>query len=287
MHFNRLSVLRLVRYLGTVAVLFALQKARAEDGLPSPKRMGEAYTWKMRILGLFDAGRARLAIAPPYRSDGTWQIHAVGEAEATGFIKEVTGLHGDYRLTLDGATLLPRRMELDETGLSSRKLVVKLDGRRFDLLLHRPGVERHFIGLLPSAPVEPVALLLLLRTPRLADGDRLDVIVMDGSNFYQGTIEVQSHEELSSSLGVRRAIRLFCRGEAINERGVKLGRPPRQATLWLSDDAYRLPLRVQAQTDYGTGQFELTSFEPARRPIPAPSQLSGIIEHPHNDGGAH
>lgn len=232
----------------------------------------------MRILGLFDAGRARLAIAPPYKNGTALQVHAIGEAEATGLIRALTGLHDDYRLTLDGGTLLPRKVEIAETGFREGTISMQLEGRRFAVVARRGTLERRLAGTLPSEPLEPVAVLLLLRAARLFTGDRLELIVMDGASIYQGSVEAMGREEIATAIGSRQAIRLLCRGERINAQGIKLGRPPRQATLWLSDDAVRIPLRIEAQTDYGTGEFELTSYEPARRPL-IPERLIGIIEH--------
>jgi hypothetical protein len=89
---------------------------------------------------------------------------------------------------------------------------------------------------------------------------------------------VVGREPLTTELGSYSAIRLLCRGERVDAQGRKLGRPVRQATLWLTDDPLRLPLRVEAQTDLGTGEFVLTSYEPARRPLLLPKQLQGITE---------
>lgn len=270
---------RFVPVLLAVSLIgLASARAAAQDVQGPRRRMGEAFTWNMRILGLFDAGRARLAIAPPSRNGSALQVNVVGEAEATGLVKALTGLHDDYRLILDANTLLPRKMEITESGLNTRTVVLQLDGRRFDILARRPGAERRLNGFLPSEPLEPVAVLLLLRAARLEAGDKLELILIDGTNFYQGTIDVQRREELKSAMGTQSAIRLLCQGQRVDDKGRKMGRPPRQATLWLSDDAYRLPLRIEAQTDYGTGEFELTSYEPARRPIPIPKRMIGVTE---------
>lgn len=243
------------------------------------QRLGEAFIWSVRFLGLFDAGRARLAISPPVRGpQGQLTVNVVGEVEATGLIRALLGLHADYRVLLDGTSLATRRMEIEESGYRTRTIQVTVDGRRIEQYARKPGKEIRLPGQLPSEPLEPVAVILLLRAARLAQGDRLELIAMDGTDLYQGVLEVLGREELKSSLGTQSAIKILCRGERINHLGQNLGKPPRQATLWVSDDTYRLPLRVEAQTAYGTGQFELTNYEPARRPIPIPAKPTGITE---------
>lgn len=235
-------------------------------------------TWSLRFLGVFEAGRARLAITPPQKTAAGWRVMAVGEAEALGLAKAFTGLHDDYRLVLDAATLAPKRIDIVETGYRSRTVTVQTDGNKLDILQREPQPERRINGVLPSAPLEPVAVLLQLRGARLKEGDHLELIILDGTALYQGTIDVEGREELTTAFGTHRAIKLACRGERIDINGRKTGRPPRTATLWLSDDPLRLPLLVTAQTDMGSGQFELTSHESGLRPVPIPKTFTGISE---------
>ena len=46
-------------------------------------------------------------------------------------------------------------------------------------------------------------------------------------------------------------------------------RAPRKFTLWMSDDAYRLPLRVEARTEYGPVEVELVAYERGESPAVA------------------
>ena len=259
---------------------------RGGGGLPEaaaqtargPGRQGEAFTFSLKFLGSFDAGRARMAVSPPVASPTGPVIHVVAEAEATGFAKALTGLHEDYRLILDANTLLPRRMHLVESGMRNRTATIDVTDRRIDIHVVQPPLEKRWAGVLPSQPLEPLAVLLLLRAARLQNGDKLELIVMDGTAFYQGTMEVTGRQELTTAIGNRPAIRILCRGERISENGVRLGRPPRTAMMWVSDDAARLPLRVEGETELGKAEFALTGYEPGRRPLLIPKKLLGIVE---------
>lgn len=248
-----------------------------------PGRQGEAFTFSLKFLGSFDAGRARMAVSPPVASPTGPVINVVAEAEATGFAKALTGLHEDYRLVLDATTLLPRRMHLVESGMRNRTATIDVTDRRIDIHVVQPPLEKRWAGVLPSQPLEPLAVLLLLRAARLQNGDKLELIVMDGTAFYQGTMEVTGRQELTTAIGNRPAIRILCRGERISENGVRLGRPPRTAMMWVSDDAARLPLRVEGETELGTAEFALTGYEPGRRPLLIPKKLLGIVERSASD----
>lgn len=243
-----------------------------------PARQGEAFTFSLRFLGSVDAGRARMAISPPIQHGTGSVINIVAEAEALGLAKAISGLHEQYRLVLDGATLLPRTIHLQESGWRMRTADITLDGKTVDLAIVRPQGEQRGRMTMPTEPLDPLAALLLLRAMRLHDGDKLDLIVLDGSAFYQGTMEVVGREELQTEAGLRKAIKIQCRGERIVNNGQKVGRPPRFGTVWVSDDAARLPLRIEGETELGKAEFVLTSFEPGRKPLPLPKKVIGINE---------
>lgn len=263
--------------LGAGALALATPGAQAEP-TARRSRQGEAFTWSLRFLGVFEAGRARLAVTPAQKTANGWQIAAVGEAEALGLAKAFTGLHDDYRLVLDASTLAPRRIEIVETGFRSRTVTIQADGKRIEMVQHKPEPERRLSGTLPSEPLEPVSVLLQLRGARLKDGDHLELIILDGTALYQGSIDVQGREELTTAFGTHQAIKLLCKGERVDQNGHKGGRPARTATMWLSDDARRLPLLVVAQTDLGSGQFELTGYDAGARALPTPKNFTGITQ---------
>lgn len=241
-------------------------------------RQGEAFTFEIMFSGVVEAGRARLAVAPPSAGPAGPQIHIVGEVEATGFAKAVTGLHDDYRLVLDATTWLPRSLTLVESGQSHRTVVVEITDRRVELSAKEQNGEKRWSGILPGPPVDPIAVLMLLRAARLADGDKLKLVVIEASVFYLGTVEVAGREVTTGDFGTKRAIKLLCTGQRIDENGQKLVRPLRSATIWVSDDATRLPLRIEGDTELGKAVFSLTSYEPGVRPLQRPKTLIGIVE---------
>jgi hypothetical protein len=211
--------------------------------------------------------------APPGRSFKWWR-----KPRPWGWRSFITGLHEDYRLVLDAATLLPRKMHLIESGQRSRTAIIDITDKRIDIFVKKPDAERRLSGTLPSQPLEPIAVLLLMRALRLQDGDKADLVVMDGTAFYQGTMEVLGREVTQSGLGPRAAIKILCSGVRITENGGKVNRPVRTGLVWVSDDAARLPLRVEGETELGKAEFVLTSFEPGRRPLAMPKKLQGITE---------
>jgi hypothetical protein len=249
-----------------------------------PERQGEAYTFALRFLGSVEAGRARLAISPPVPKSQSHIIRIAAEAEALGLAKALTGLHENYRLELDSATFLPRSIILEETGWRVRSANVVLDGKTASLTIKRPQGESQYKALMPSEPLEPLSVLLLLRALRLHDGDEIDLVLLDGSAFYQGTMQVVGREEVLLPFGAQKAIKLACKGERISIVGHKIGKPPRYGTVWVSDDKARIPLRIEGETELGKAEFVLTSVEKGRKPLPLPQKIIGLTQRPFVPG---
>ena len=247
-----------------------------------PARRGEAFTFAVKLLGSVDAGRARLALSPPQPSPSGAVVRVVGQSEALGVAKALTGWRQQYNLALDAATLLPKRIEQVDSGRTPREALFVVNGRSFDMTVKKPGGEWHAKGELKSELLDPMAVLLLLRTVKLNDGDRLSLVVTGGTAVYRSTLTVRGREQLTTFAGPRRAIHLLGRGERINERDEVIGKSPWLGDVWLSDDSARLPLRISAETILGIAEFTLTSYEAGTRPLALPRSPHGIVLEPRS-----
>lgn len=244
---------------------------------PAAPRQGEAFTFSLR-LGPIEGGRARLAITPPGERGRERLVTVLGQAEAVGLARVFTQLRDDYRIVIDADTLMPRRMEIVETGLRERTVRADFAGERTVIQLSsRARGESRLSGPRYGQARDPVAAFLVMRAAPLRDGDRLDLVVLDGAALYDGHVDVVGREGLTIDGRERAAIRIRCTGRRID--GKVLGKP-REATLWLSDDAARVPLRLVGETDLGEARVELTSHEAPRRPLPPPRRLPGVTERP-------
>lgn len=283
-HAARRKLARVVRGLGLGGALGLLAATGAlfveTSSLAAAPRKGEAFTFSVKLLGTVDAGRARLAVAPPQvqQPGAPPVVLAVGETEATGMAKALTSWHQDYKVTLDAATLLPRLVSLHETGKRQRDVNFVIEGRTVDMDVRRPDQAWRARAEMPYEPLEPVAVLLLMRAARLRDGDRLALVTAGGSALYSGSMQVAGREEVILPTGPKRAIKILCRGIRVNEKGVEVGRTPWLGTLWMSDDRARLPLRIAVDSEIGAIEFTLTSHEGVSPPLP--KTLRGLLENP-------
>ena len=93
-------------------------------------------------------------------------------------------------------------------------------------------------------------------------GERFTLLVNDGARTSEVSVEVQAREKIHSSLGTRAAYRVepTVFGGLLKRKGRML--------IWFSDDAERLPLRIQAMISVGTITANLKAVNPGTTSLP-------------------
>jgi hypothetical protein len=84
---------------------------------------------------------------------------------------------------------------------------------------------------------------------------------LGGLRVWRTDVRVEAREEIDGALGKRQALRIT--GVSRRMAGSRPDRrhKPRTFTLWLSEDAERIPLRIVANTEYGDIQVTASSYE--------------------------
>jgi hypothetical protein len=102
--------------------------------------------------------------------------------------------------------------------------------------------------------------MLYLRSQPLRDRSVYRVVVYPTTNAYLATVTVVGREKVSVRAGTYNAIKLDLQLKRINKHlALEPHRKFRRATIWVSDDAERLVLRIEAQVFVGTVFAELQS----------------------------
>ena len=104
--------------------------------------------------------------------------------------------------------------------------------------------------------------LLYLRTQPLVDGSQHRIVVYPSTSAYLCTITVVGRDRITVPTGAYNAIKLDLQLTKISKkRELKPHKKFRKATVWLSDDADRLVLRIDAKISIGTVFAELQAAE--------------------------
>jgi hypothetical protein len=254
-----------MRALVTLGVLWC-GLARAEPSGPMPGYVpGEAFTYKFSI-GVIDAGRARMSVGYPASIDGRRVLAVAGDAHSASWFAVIAKLDDQYKVILDAEKLFALKVASAETGIRTRAIQSELDGRMLDIAISAPLRNEKFHRRLPGPPRDPVGSLFALRAARLADGDVVELLALDGAALYRGSIAVAGREELTLASGKTvRAIRLDALAQRIDDGGHPARVPIRAFRIFLSDDDARIPWRISGETDLGEARLELTSYVPPRK----------------------
>ena len=104
--------------------------------------------------------------------------------------------------------------------------------------------------------------LLFLRTQPLHDGAVHRIVVYPSTSAYLATITARGKERITGPTGTYNAIKLDVQLTKIGKkRQLKPHKSFRSATVWLSDDADRLVLRIETEVFIGTVFAELESVQ--------------------------
>ena len=103
---------------------------------------------------------------------------------------------------------------------------------------------------------------LYVRSQNLEPGRSYQLMVYPGSNAYLATVDVLGRETIKVKAGSYPAIKLDLHLRKVNGEGkLEPHGKFKRATCWISDDANRLPLRINAQIFVGSVWVELNKVE--------------------------
>jgi uncharacterized protein DUF3108 len=228
-------------------------------------RAGEAFTFKFSV-GPVEGGRARMSIGKAVAQRGRRLVAVHGQAETTAFVKVLMRMDDDYKLVFDAGNLLPVSVSETERGVRERRIRSTMDGRTADVDFWAPDRQMKVRHNLPRHARDPLSGLFALRALPLPDKQKLEVDILDGNALWRVALAVHRGEHVVLDGGARSAIRVDGVARRIEDDGrPRAGMESRGITLWISDDADRVLLRLEADTDLGRCALELTSYVPPAR----------------------
>lgn len=126
---------------------------------------------------------------------------------------------------------------------------------------------RRIASEIPAQMLDIVSAIYYVRIRPFILGERFDVPVSDSGLVYTVPVRVAGRESFNTALGKKTAcIRLepeiFGPGRLIEQKG--------NMTLWLTDDARRIPVRAKVSTTFGTAEIKLKSYAKNAPAAPAP-----------------
>lgn len=230
---------------------------------PFPRLAPTALELRVSWQGAIDAGTIRVEFAPPdVAKPGTLIVRSSATSQGAAAVLFPYRTH--FWAELDPATFRPRlfhaleidaKESLDTTvRFSPTQVTIREIQKPFETGKTRQS-DRSF-GLAPVFDL--FSAMLYVRSQKLVAGDKLALVVHPFGTPYLLRVQVQDREVHNG----RNAIRLSLGLRKIDRETLEL-RPykklKRDATLWLSDDAERIPLEFRAAVFIGDVRATLTA----------------------------
>lgn len=228
--------------------------ARVEHSVPF--KVGETLTYDVSWSSYLTAGTAVASVKEKKSSDRSTAYYIVVEGRPTPLLSSFYNVFYKLDTLLDAYTLLPQRGSLyTEEGSRHKYKVTQFDRQAQEATFEsRSSTEVKQTVRTPPRAQDVLSALYVLRAMALKPGDRLTLPVCNDGENYRVQVAVEAPERVSTPLGEMTAWRL--RPTIVDSQGRQ---PGRNLAMWISDDARRLPLKMQAELPVGT--FNLTLRE--------------------------
>jgi Protein of unknown function (DUF3108) len=194
-----------------------------------------------------------------------------GSGRTIGFVRALWRLDVNHRAIANAATLHPIEMQQTES-YRKKKITTVLTFKSNGVSRARTEGEAAAAGTKTRQFDFPNlfdlhSAALYLRSQPLNDRSVYRVVVYPATNAYVATLTAVGRERISVHAGTYNAIKLDLQLKRVGKHlELQPHRKFRRATIWVSDDADRLLLRIEAQIFVGTIFAELQSvhFESPR-----------------------
>jgi hypothetical protein len=217
-----------------------------------PFAAGETLTYDVSWSAYVTAGTATLSVKEKKPSYGSDAYYITAEGRPTPLLSKLYDLYYKADTLLDVYSLLSQRGSVySREGNRDRLKVTLFDqaARNAHYEVHtRTIVKKDFA--IPARTQDALSAIYVLRSITLKQGDTFMMPVSDSGDSYKVQFHVGGVEPVKAGIGDTPAWKITPVVPAGHAAGA------RRLTLWVSDDARRLPVRLQAQL--AVGSFDLT-----------------------------
>ncbi len=228
---------------------------------------GESMTFEVKVGGLL-AGEAELAVGEPGVVDGHRALAVKSRIATAGAFALIKNVSDEATTVIATDTATPLSMVSDVTmdgvvyhaEVAFRGATIDVTSTRNDS--KNASHDRFAFGAIVAHDTH--SAMAAMRGWDPAPGTRKTLWVMGGKRIWKSELTFKGRDTIGTQLGNRVAVRIdgFA-WRAHGDLSIDDSKPPREFSVWLSDDADRVPLRVIAKTELGDLVIDLTEY---RRP---------------------
>jgi hypothetical protein len=238
-----------------------------------PFESGEKEVYNASWNGMFSVATAEIHTVPTV-VDGKKVYQVRVEAKTSRALDLIWRMRDTISSTFDAKALLPSRFTFAQRENSR---VIDTEAR-FDAASKQWAVNRQQVGKKPRVyyfdsnnTLDPITAVYLARSTDFKVGDKLYFKVFGGRYQYLLELFVEKKEPVSIQSGKTvEAYRIVPRVQNITKKGY--ASRFNEATIWISADERRLPIKMSSKIAFGTVQLELADYK-------RPTQATALKSH--------
>ena len=217
-----------------------------------PFKPGETLDYDVGWSSFVTAGTAEIVVKEKKPSYGSTAYYIVAEGRPTPIVAKLYTLYYKADTLLDAFSLLPQRGSLySEEGKRHRMKTTLFDqaAKKATYEIETRTVVKKELTI-PAFTQDALSAIYVLRSIPFKSGDKFNMPVTDNGQVYKVLMEVGAVEPVKTGIGTVNGLKITPVITGPDKDS------PKGLAMWLSDDARRLPLKMEAQLL--VGKFVIT-----------------------------
>lgn len=231
---------------------------------------GERMQFDVTLAGMV-VGQAQLAVGEPGMVDGRPALAVSSRVSAAGVASLVMNVEDDASTIIDLTTWRPLSTAGDATyGKNHLVSAATYAGDQVKVRFQRntsPETTLNF-DFKGRLPLDAHTAIAAVRTWDAVPGEQLELWIVGGKRLWHAEVTMNGRETIGTDDGNRAALRFDGVAQRVKRDLMPDKPPPRTFSVWVSDDADRVPLRVRTDSEYGEVVLTLTGYEAGHEPPP-------------------
>lgn len=226
-------------------------------------RDGETFTYKVSFAIFSHAGDITIN-ARHEETEGKKIVRITNDTRSRGFVRGMYAFDNHAEVVIDRES--GRLQSVKETGTDPKRSTDS------DFILDYPNKIARYTDRVRTArsvelaipdgdPVDLISALVQTRDWELKPGEKRDVVVQFGRDFFELALYADHYEEVWTPRGTVNTLVLIPRMDK-NPKG--LFKRGGEIKVWIAQDTSRLPVKMQLKLNFGTATLLLSKYQAAK-----------------------
>jgi Protein of unknown function (DUF3108) len=230
---------------------------------------GERVRYRVTALGL-ELAALTIAVGDVTPVEGKPAVTVQAVAESVGLAARVKAVRVEFTSWIDIATGVPLLFRAVEGQEVVEARFTKLAAKKFPISTQNAELpEKIEMQTTNGQPLELLGVLLVLRSWDDKIGASRTFEAVRSSYMWRMQATLVARESIATDLGELPTVKFAAVSRRLMRDGsIDQGTEPRKFSVWISDDADRVPLLMVAETDYGDIKIEIVDYAAGKPLVP-------------------